>query len=263
MSQSSLSINSSACESQRTLISNQEATLDGLATELKVAILKNVPDISTLCALVHSSPLYHGAYRSKRYSILYAVLFKHMPSLIAVESLAVLEMSHIPWENRWIRERHVHQFITRYKLQQHQQSTQFPLESLHIEKIAAMANLQLVIEGMTAKFCDSRCAINPVTCEAELTYSRPSPLETIRIQRAFYRYELFCTMFPINNSTHSDDPMDISHLFLSIYEPWENEEIACIHDFLTDSYEVILKQCADVNVNLKPLHKCKSFRLIF
>ena len=41
------------------------ANLDGLPAELKLLILHSVPNISTLQALVRSSPLYYKAYLDK------------------------------------------------------------------------------------------------------------------------------------------------------------------------------------------------------
>lgn len=58
--------------------SSPMASLDGLPVELKVAILANLPDVSTLHALVRSSPFYHQSYLGHRQSILFAVLSTEM-----------------------------------------------------------------------------------------------------------------------------------------------------------------------------------------
>src|SRR5262245_50545613 len=57
--------------------------------------------------------------------------------------------------------------------------------------------------------------------------------EYTRFCRAFYRVELFYTLF--RRQEESDLGMDIlSEIqdFLSRHPPWENEQLACVHDFL-------------------------------
>jgi len=47
--------------------------LDNLPPELKVEILKNLPDKSSLKALVQSSPLFYHVYRSQRHNVLISI----------------------------------------------------------------------------------------------------------------------------------------------------------------------------------------------
>jgi hypothetical protein len=246
---SSLSQNgeSNLCESGP---SNPNATFDKLATELKVSILKVVPDVSTLYALVHSSPLYYAAYRSQRHLILSTVL-SNLPPPIATECLAVLQMSHILLTTSR-RGQKMRKFLARqkHKHKQQQQNIQAStLTNLDLDEALAIARFQLLIEGMTRRFCASRCALHPLTCEAELTYQSLSPLETIRIQRAFYRFELSSVVFPQKIIFRLEY---IGRHCLRLYDPWEVEEIACIADFLSDSYKIILDQFADLAIKFNP-----------
>jgi hypothetical protein len=227
--------------------SNPNASLDKLPTELKISILKAVPDISTLCTLFNASPLYYQAYMSQRRLILSSIL-SNLPPSIATESLAVLQISRIPSGTESKCKEAVEKFATQYKQQQQVMIAQ-TLINLDLEDVVAMATLHLLIERMTQRFCDSRCALNPITCEAEPTYERLSASETIRIQRAFYRLELFSRTFqfdwrhwPLLYLLHGDPR---TYPLFSNYTPWEKEEIGCVVEFMSDMYEVITDQCAD------------------
>lgn len=57
-----------------------------------------------------------------------------------------------------------------------------------------------------------------------------SSTEHYRACRAFYRFELLCSLFR-STSDASEEGFE-RRLFLSRHAPWENEQIGCIHDFL-------------------------------
>jgi hypothetical protein len=250
MSSLSQNAESNQCEQGPT---NPDAALDKLPTELKILILRFVPDISTLHALVHSSPQFYGAYRGQRRLILSTVL-SNLPPSIATEFLAVRQMSRLLLTGGR-RPNKMRKFMEKYKDQyeQQQQDIQAPtLTNLNLTEALAIASFQLLIEGMTRDFCDSIRAANPLTCEAELAYESLSPVETARIQRAFYRFELLSLVFP-QNITIGIEYM--SRIFLRIYHPWEVEEIACVADYLSESYKVILDQCAHLTIKINPQAK--------
>ena len=58
---------------------------------------------------------------------------------------------------------------------------------------------------------------------------KPSCEEIHRFQRAFYRLQLYCNVvghvFPV-----TDD--ELREMFFGHYAAWENEQLACIHDYL-------------------------------
>ena len=53
-----------------------------------------------------------------------------------------------------------------------------------------------------------------------------------RIERSFYTFEIYCSLFGKSRSRLSlNDQLD---LFFNRFAPWENEQLACVHDFLLD-----------------------------
>jgi hypothetical protein len=60
----------------------------------------------------------------------------------------------------------------------------------------------------------------------------PSQAEIERVERAFYRFEIYCTMFRYGQANYRFDISEQRRLFFSHFSPWENEQLACIHDYL-------------------------------
>jgi len=87
-----------------------------------------------------------------------------------------------------------------------------------------------------------------------LSHDPPSEVEEARALRALYRFQLCCHLF--GRSYQVPEPSydgrffhsnKISH-YLSLFEPWETEEILCIHTYVIKSYgDVFLSIQWDVN----------------
>lgn len=64
-----------------------------------------------------------------------------------------------------------------------------------------------------------------------------SPTERARFQRAFFRYELYSRVYPVDHSarrSRSRVPADAQFTqFLARIEPWEAEEMSCVHHYFT------------------------------
>jgi len=91
------------------------ANLDGLPAELKLLILHSVPNISTLQALVRSSPLYYKAYLDKQKAILSTVLFYDIGTEVLSDALVVYNVSQIGFERAGGRKDNVLSFISQYR----------------------------------------------------------------------------------------------------------------------------------------------------
>jgi hypothetical protein len=245
---------------------NENASLDGLSVELKVAILRYLPDTLTLRALVRSSPLYHGAYANQRQSILSTVLFRDLGPRVFSEALLLHQASEIPWGDasapsfRSARKESVEALVARYKDQRDTPPTLSQI-ALDLETLESMVRFQGSVIDTTSEFCSSRLSQHPITRDSLQRYDEPSYHEKERIHRALYRLQLFYTLFnvpvgvgrpPDRSNPSPFDWMDMSHLFLSIFNPWEVEEIACIRDYIMECYDSIFSQCLDFIVKFRP-----------
>lgn len=98
----------------------------------------------------------------------------------------------------------------------------------------AVGGLHDNIEFFSRDFASLALSIDPVTGLDEASPSPLSLLESTRIKRTFYRYELFCNIFRKREDIQfgkaaSESPQSI---FFSICAPWENEQLACVRDYL-------------------------------
>ncbi|KAM3065823.1 hypothetical protein ACMFMG_009952 [Clarireedia jacksonii] len=225
--------------------------LEDLSVELKVNILEFISDISSLHALVRASPLFYRAYFHRRKLILWTVLFnqfEHYDSVVLSEALAAQQASQITWEDSCQRRNDLMEFLTGYK-NRSQTSTTANREDLDVDTLAAIAKRQLLINQLSSQFSRSRLSFDPVTGQKVEAFEPLSHTEAVRIQRALYRYELFCAVFPPNpvrGHRFLSDPLDAqekAHYLLSLYQPWEVEEMICVHDYLLDVYRQILRDC--------------------
>lgn len=68
------------------------------------------------------------------------------------------------------------------------------------------------------------------SCYTGSTSTLPTKTEIARIERAFYPFELYCKLFP---SSHTPRRARKHHeIFFSKFSAWENEQLACVHDYL-------------------------------
>lgn len=81
-----------------------------------------------------------------------------------------------------------------------------------------------------------RCTLleYPVAGAENASPTSPSPSERHRIEGTFYRFELYCNLFRqersrVDNYFESEEQRDI---FFERFSPWENEQLACVHDYL-------------------------------
>lgn len=75
-----------------------------------------------------------------------------------------------------------------------------------------------------------------------------SSSERARFQRAFFRYELYSLVFPVDHSVlrHSLFPADLQFArFLAHMEPWEVEEMSCVHHYFTSRIEGLIGRLED------------------
>ncbi|KAM0471214.1 hypothetical protein ACHAPX_009394 [Trichoderma viride] len=79
-------------------------------------------------------------------------------------------------------------------------------------------------------------ALNLKPDAGQATASALSLTERARFQRAFFRYELYCRVFPVDHHARSGSlvPDDEQFTqFIARMAPWEAEDMACVHHYFT------------------------------
>ncbi|MCJ1402995.1 hypothetical protein MMC11_006217 [Xylographa trunciseda] len=104
----------------------------------------------------------------------------------------------------------------------------------------AIGNLYTQIQFFVADFASCGFAKQGFGTINAPSYLGPfSSTERRRIERAFYRFELYCNLF--RERKYGDDrfsPEEQRDIFFASYTPWENEQLACIHDYLFDRLSI-------------------------
>ncbi|MCJ1283012.1 hypothetical protein MMC26_002339 [Xylographa opegraphella] len=192
--------------------------------ELTQLILCALPDAVTLRALVLSHSSFYRAFVAGRHLITLQVLLNQISPDLLPDALAVLKSSRLkPWSRESITE-----FLTSYHGKRFS-----PSPAWTISDAVPVSMLHDDISFFMADFVSMALAVHPVTGVPDVF---PSPLtsrEEFRISQAFYRFELYCNLF--RERGWKDDrfrPEEQQAIFFDQYSPWENEQLACVHDYL-------------------------------
>jgi hypothetical protein len=172
-------------------------------------------DLPTLHSAILASRAFSYAFREAKSTILSRVLIKHVGVDVMPEALvAIKAVADIPiWT-----EKSIGTFCSEHL------QIRGPVPSLYTPgKVAAMAKLSATVKALTERFV-------PSITTSRLKMPTSTPSERARIERAFYRFETFCTLF--RPSPSCDDILLCMDKFFCPFSPWELEQLGCIHDFL-------------------------------
>ena len=201
-----------------------------LAPELQQAIFSVLPDASTLSSLILTCSTFYHTFRDAESLIIKSILHNQIGSHLLFDALIVLESRMLAPYN----EEAVAQLLDLYAGRaftitiDHQKWTR--------RHAVAISSLHDTIECLSQDFACSALATNIVT---GLDESSPAPLsaaESNRIKRTFYRYELFCSVFRKrgDHEMKLNASSTLQQRFFTIHEPWENEQLRCVYDYLFD-----------------------------
>ncbi|KAK3896611.1 hypothetical protein C8A05DRAFT_48403 [Staphylotrichum tortipilum] len=191
----------------------EASALERLPAELRDQILRSIPDLPTLCALVHASPVMYAQYARNRDNVLRACVDRELDGLY-VHAYAC-NKSRATTIGPARTNEVVAPFLDAYR-----DCTVRWLATFHLSVARPMTNMY------------SRWALQNLG----------APSEEIRIMRAVYQCETFHHLFgchrgrvPGNYRFH-----EISGLFFTIFDPWEAEAIGCIDEFVRHGYGRLL-----------------------
>ena len=241
----------------------QRAGLEDVAVEIQQAILHQMPDMHTLQALISASPFYFRSYQSQRHAIMSSILVRDIHPDVLFDALAIVDALKLP-RNYDDHVPKLKVFVAQYMATRNSQDV--ALERLDPGTIDILWKLHQSVLDVTKDFVDHALLLHPFPGGSSNHHRPLSPNEVRRIHRAFYRYELFTILFREPKLHHDErrtrlrdrgrrtarlalqrdsirslDSNDKSWLFLTHFNAWEVEEIACIRDYLTYRYDELYK----------------------
>jgi hypothetical protein len=201
-----------------------QSPLQQLPVELKQMILFAFSDVVTLKSIALSCSSFYCAFILDEVSITTHVFANQIGIDILPEVIATLESQTTPKTRRGVCdffEKHLRARSPPPQQQSWTLSQALPIGTLH-QSVQAFALL----------FASHALSQPSVPLElGQLPPHPPSPSEINRTEHAFYRFQMFTNLFRA-----ADDNQFYCYgergLFLSHFSPWENEQLACVRDFL-------------------------------
>ena len=230
------------------------ASLESLPVEIQSAILLNIQDIVSLRNLTRASPEYHNAYLSQRLQVLNRILFNSIYPDVLYDALFAISSRKTLTNDLKDRVTRVKTFLSEYN---DSRGTWTSPEHVDLESACKLTQLQIRVQHATEDLCQTALSSNPFSGNQAEDWGQLSSNECRRVYRAFYRFEMFCNLFRnwknspddqdlsdavsvSDDSTSELDSMEKSSRFLSLFKPWEVEELACVRDFLWNYYRRML-----------------------
>ena len=201
-----------------------DSFLEGFPTELTQLILCALPDAVALKAAVLSHPSFYHAFSAAKDLILLRVLHNQIPPDLLPHASAVCKSSHIqPWSRKRVQE-----FLDCYH-----NGLLMPLSPWTLSDAVPASVLSADISFFLTDFVATALSVHPITGAPEPFPSTLSSSEESRIRRTFYRFELYCNLFrKYRDKDDRFDDREQRELYFDRYSPWENEQLACVHDYL-------------------------------
>ncbi|KAF4987539.1 hypothetical protein FGRMN_10291 [Fusarium graminum] len=205
--------------------------MESLTPELVSLILQNVDSPRSLHDLIAASPACLRVFSQARYLILSAVIRNTIPNESVKHFLAVLRAPSPAIPST------VSQFLDKY----FNVTLSFDFPTTGVELISLYQLYNRVTSIITRYLRQMQ--------ELGLgdTILIPSASESLRLERAFLRFELYSCVFPADDTMPWESPSGhhqfSSHeqfdLFVVRLEPWEVEEMACIELY----YSILINSC--------------------
>jgi len=223
-----------------------------LAPELKEAIFSHLPDVSCLLSVTLTCSSFLYTILEVGHTILPKILQSRLHPSVAFDALAAFDASKLgPTELTWSPQR-VRQIMAMYDGDRSASWSRI----WTFQDAFALEKLANHVEFFTQEFVILTLSVHPASAlpgRQVVSDMPPSAEEVGRIQRTFYRFELYCNLFrkrqPVGRRGARgqlilNEPMEIlgvheQHLlFFEKFATWENEQLACVRDFLLGRFSI-------------------------
>lgn len=198
-----------------------------LAPELKQHIFSALPNAETLKSLVLTCSLFYRTFLDAEHLIIKSILHTQIGPNLLCDAISVFE------SRKLVESDDGYAAIAILKLYAKQNPACLS-QKFTLRDALAIGGLHDDISSFSRGFASSALSTNPVTGLDDKTPSPLSMLESTRIKRTFYRYELFCNMFRGRSGFQFAGAAceSLQRLFFSVCAPWENEQLSCLRDYL-------------------------------
>ncbi len=221
----------------------RNAAIEDLPAEIRHAVLDAL-DYKSLRAMAQASPTFHRQYVQDRRLLLPGSVQK-MLGVAAVDACAVYRSKPESFTRERTKES-VAEFLEPYQNRLTFATYSISDEALSFEDVEGLLKFHLtVIEPLIQSYAN--WALGNFATETGLSphHGPLSATEEARIVRALYRFELCCNLFHSRRNPLSQpftlSSLDLVRLVFSLYEPWEVEQLVCVHAYARDQFDRVFR----------------------
>ncbi|KAL8794898.1 MAG: hypothetical protein Q9195_002610 [Heterodermia aff. obscurata] len=228
--------------------------MERLPAEVQTDILKYLPTTRALRSLIYASPRYYQVFRASRESI----LSEHIKNIISMEAMpqALIASSEARDPPVGLSFHEVEESLVLFNkdvLHSFSMEMKLPISnSVRLVKLnnSIIYHMEHFVGYTLQNLYVCSASISPKFTTAGIARKSISETEHIRLQRAFYRVDLFCYLFhssdKFNHKTHKQIASKAQEAeFLSPLPPWEVEEIACVWYYVRKRLENLFDRLED------------------
>lgn len=205
----------------------QPSPIETLSVELVRMILSALPDIATLQKTAISCPLFYHAFLEVEKFISTRIISSQVDHEVLPEAFAAIESSKARKIHSGTKHSDNKEAVTVYIARNLRQRPE-PPKLWTLNEAVRLEKLHISVSWFANKFATEALAKDPLN----RTNAIATPQEISRIQRALYRFEIYCNLFRDINKKQSIFYPDQKTLFFSNFAPWEIEQLGSVHDFL-------------------------------
>lgn len=212
--------------------SKPRSALERLPLEISQCILATLDDVFSLRSTALTCRFLFHALLNAEETITSQVLLKHLNPGILRDAVFAKDSSRLKvWPRCDVLE-----FLSQYLGQRETLCMRWKLS-----EAIPMAELYNNIHHLALDFSSEAMATSGWFVCSWTRFDRvPTPLssnEVDRIERTLYRFEIYCNLFRDAQPPPFILGREQRDVFLSKLSPWENEQLACIHDYLARAVE--------------------------
>ena len=268
--------------------------IDRLPAELIMPILLELPTTQSLSSLIRASPKSYHVFLASKEKILISLMRRTIQPAALPDALAAIQASQL--RQKGPDRKAVLAFLRKYQNKRHKEF-EHELKLLNATTAVSLCQLyrstQYFIQDLASRstFYLRRCGAkrfiqtysSPRDCfsiigengfdsvwrgngefpvDRDFRYAPLSNVEEGRIQRAFYRYELYTQIFSSDMEYNGEKLWELpsdSYFFLKKYQHWEIEELACVANYvrslLSNSFDRIESNFVGIQLPKPPLNE--------
>lgn len=201
----------------------QSTTVANLPCEVVAIIFNNLDNVRFILPCILACRKFYLTYLQYP-SIKREVLANHITKSLLPYAVAVRVASHLPKPLSAVS---IDEVLGGIYGSQAQLNARLSLDEMPFDDLLYMARMHDIIHGLVMEFAGSAWSILSPH-DTNLSVSEYS-----RFCRAFYRFEILCSLFSTESPVFTDlEASKAKAQFFSKHPSWENEQIGCVHDFL-------------------------------